>query len=381
MSMSQNTESGGGTNLDGVYILAEILRRGLPFERLPGQMLIVWDPREPSRRTAFVHSVPQSTRIASVSYLQEKRFRRSLMTRAGVPVPPGASFSFSSEKDPVRFASRIGYPVVVKELFGSNPSFATYDVRDDETLRAAVARTRSHLPTKDPDAPSYAQTINLSTAEEVDGELLKSPRSRFLIEKQVAGTSYRVYVVAERARHALVHVEGEWQTESSPDPTLTDLAERAVSGVSGIESATVDLVQTSDGVTYLTELCERLVLPHSTSAVRRTFEQVAGALIYSELHSAGFAPRSDEALSAPVIIDGGLPSDPRSLGPPSNVRAVAPLENKQGGGTLTLHIEPDCDPLELATWLDATATDRPIRRIYRPRDGTRSDGPARIPTP
>ncbi|MBF8223901.1 ATP-grasp domain-containing protein [Halomonas sp. 328] len=282
-------------NFDGFNVLLQAVLYGAKTKVMPGQLIYVESDSEKvqDNNTAFVHSVALSTRLSTVTFVLQKRFRRAIHQRKGVRVPKGATFSYFAEKDPVKYANRIGYPVVVKEVFGENPTFAVYDVKDRKQLAKAIKKVKAHLPTtSDAEPASYAQTINLSSAEvDEDGSRSKSEKARFLIEKQISGDQYRVYVVAGKAVASLQRNGGS-STEVEAPGMIKELAERAVITISGLRNGTVDIVHNRDDGPYVVELCERVVIPEDYKSNLDFCDKVFSEVFVREAQSAGVILRS-----------------------------------------------------------------------------------------
>lgn len=247
--------------VDGFFIFYTALLNGMDIQRMPGQLFLISNHRTPNAKTSFVHSVAQSTRLSTTTFVLQKRFRRVLFQQAKVSMPPAATFSFYSKKDPIKYANKIGYPVVVKEMFGENPAYGIYNVNNKVSLHAAIDGVRRHLPVSSERTPSsYAQTINLGSAEVLDENTrVKSNKSRFIIEKQLSGSAYRVYVIGGKACFVIKSSDESFTTVESPSSSLVDLAEAAINAVPGIINAAVDIIQTDNGKCYLVEFSERLL--------------------------------------------------------------------------------------------------------------------------
>lgn len=253
----------GNDGVDGFFVFYTALLNGMDIQRMPGQLFLVNNYKKPEAKTSFVHSVAQSSRLSTTTFVLQKRFRRVLFQQAKIPMPKAATFSFFSKKDPIKYANKIGYPVVVKEMFGENPSFSVYNINNKKDLFSGVEKVRRHLPVDSVRAPSsYAQTINLGSAESVDENTrVKSNRSRFIIEKQLVGDSFRVYVIGGKAHSVLKPLEGGFLKVLSPSKKIIDVAESSVNAIPGIVNAAVDVIEKSDGSVYLTEFSERLFPP------------------------------------------------------------------------------------------------------------------------
>ncbi|MFC7367420.1 hypothetical protein [Vreelandella zhaodongensis] len=279
-------------NFDGFNVLCQALLFGAKVKVMPGQLFLI-EGEDQKEKTAFVHSVALSTRLSTITFVLQKRFRRAIHQRKKVPVPVGATFSYFAKKDPIKYAKKIGYPVVVKEVFGENPAFAVYNVNNPEELVEAIAKVKAHLPTTAEHEPaSYAQTINLSSAEmDEDGTRTKSDKARFLIEKQLQGEHYRSYVV--NGKHVLtLQKESNVKYEVEPPEKVKHIAEQAVSVISGLANGTVDIVSDMSGGTYVVELSERFIIPDACQNRLSVCDKVFSNLLLSEVNMAGLKLRS-----------------------------------------------------------------------------------------
>lgn len=279
-------------NFDGFNILCQALLFGAKVKVMPGQLFLI-EGEAQQAKTAFVHSVALSTRLSTITFVLQKRFRRAIHQRKKVPVPVGATFSYFAKKDPVKYAKKIGYPVVVKEVFGENPAYAVYDVENSNQLIEAIARVKAHLPTTAEHEPaSYAQTINLSSAEmDGGGTRTKSDKARFLIEKQLHGTHYRSFVV--NGKHVLtLQKDSSTIYEVTPSEEIQQLAELAVNVISGLANGSVDIVSEANGEAYVVELSERFIVPDICQNRLAICDKIFSNLFLSEVKISGLKLRS-----------------------------------------------------------------------------------------
>ncbi|MGP9625793.1 hypothetical protein ACT3SA_07335 [Halomonas sp. AOP42-A1-22] len=297
-------------NFDGFNVLCQALLYGARVKVMPGQLFLI-EGEGQSKKTAFVHSVALSTRLSTITFVLQKRFRRAIHQRKKVPVPVGATFSYFAKRDPARYAKKIGYPVVVKEVFGENPAYAVYDVKNAKQLAKAITKVKAHLPTTAEQEPaSYAQTINLSSAEmDEDGTRTKSDKARFLIEKQLQGTQYRSFVV--NGKHALtLQKDNNAIYEVMPDEKIRHLAGQAVNVISGLANGTVDIVSEVDGGAYVVELSERIIVPDSCQDRLNVCDKVFSKVFLSEVNTAGVKLRSKKKSSIYNMVFYGITSSP-----------------------------------------------------------------------
>src|SRR5690625_1231069 len=142
MSLETPIQPGLGADLrDGYEVHAAALRRGMNVVLYPRQVLVASD--QSGEELAFVHGVPETSSLGPVTYAQDKRMRRALLERAGLPVPRGTTFSVGrGVAGAKKFAERIGYPVVVKPAIGDNAIETFADLQTEEQFDAAIDRLR-----------------------------------------------------------------------------------------------------------------------------------------------------------------------------------------------------------------------------------------------
>ena len=285
-------------NFDGFNVLCQALLYGAKVKIMPGQLFLIEGEGGGDKKTAFVHSVALSTRLSTITFVLQKRFRRAIHQRKKVPVPIGATFSYFAKKDPVKYAKKIGYPVVVKEVFGENPAYAVYDIENSKQLTEAIAKVKAHLPTTAEHEPaSYAQTINLSSAEMDEGGIRsKSDKARFLIEKQLEGTHYRSFVI--NGQHVLtLQKDSNTIYEVLPSEEIQELAAQAVNVISGLANGTVDIVHSREGEVNVVELSERIIIPEACQNRLAVCDKVFSSLFLSEVRLANLKLRSKKERS------------------------------------------------------------------------------------
>jgi hypothetical protein len=208
--------------------------------------------------------------VVGVTHAQDKRLRRFLLNKEGLPTPPGITFSSRGSKDLARFISRHGYPVVLKEAIGENPSHKIDNILNDEDLTAAVAtlRVRSAdqlAPAQSLVTSAYAENIlNLDVDEE--GKRIVPSSARLLIEKRVSGRYIRCLVCDKRLLSAIELDEsdpGRTALRDDIHPDFETVALTAATVFPGLSVASVDFVvedptrSLETQAYYIVELCER----------------------------------------------------------------------------------------------------------------------------
>jgi hypothetical protein len=235
---------------DGYEIHRAALSYGMDVSLYPRQVLLA-GYRDSDVRLAFVHGIPQTSNLAAVTYAQDKRMRRELLARAGLPVPEGATFAIGRQRDGARrFARAIGYPVVVKPAVGENMREVFAGLWNERELDAAI----DYFRTPEADRPgftraAYSLTLLLEPDEE-DGRTVTPAGYQFLLERHVSGRPLRLLVIGDRVVSG-VYLPGDSATAQDGTggdvcdevhPTVAALAVRAARAVPGLAAAAVDLV-------------------------------------------------------------------------------------------------------------------------------------------
>ena len=291
---------------DGYEVHRAALARGLSITLLPRQVLELQTADGESKST-FVHGVPQGSKLSSVTYVQDLRMRRALLSRAGFKVPLGATFSVGrSSGSAHRYAQRIRYPVVVKPAVGDNTVEVVRDIRNRRSLQKAI----EYLHTPPSERPqntraSYALT-ELREPGEQDGKIIVPPGYRFLVEKQHRGQYLRLLVLNGELISALHCYGGPWNDD--PDrrpedilavlhPSIGKTAQEAAAAIQGIALAAIDVV-VPDYSRY-TEVTQVNIVEYSERPwlqVQHNSDPELAAALGDTILSAGFGT---DALSAP----------------------------------------------------------------------------------
>jgi hypothetical protein len=293
---------------DGYLVLCAVLARKLYALLLPRQVLLAGPAGREVGVLSFVHGVPSASSVAGVTHAQDKRLRRTLLNLAGLPTPPGITFSSRGSKNLRQFVSRTGYPVVLKAAIGENPSFKIDNIANEEQLMAAISRLR--IRSEDQISPARSLIISayaedmLNFEEDELGNRIAPPHARLLIEKRVSGRYLRCLVCGDCVLAAIeidktgpercVEVLGRLHED------FRNVARRAASVVPGLSVASVDLVvedlarEPGRQSYYIVELSERPRLDSYMEASPELGRVLADALLSYE------AERSSYILQDPV---------------------------------------------------------------------------------
>ena len=262
----------GPMAFDGWIVTAAALGFGLDLVVYPRQVVATAETETEAMRTrrlSFVHGVPSGSTLSAVTFAQDKRIRRALFETAGIPMPAGASFSYNSDRDIKRYVERIGFPVVVKEVVGENFMERFGGIADVGQLERVIRRLRERQGARlhsasNLERSAYAMT-GLREADEDDetGQRLAPVDTRFLVERDMGGDTYRFLVLGDAVVAVLGFPEGPpsvghdavaevvtLRDSASPrrskrgrlHPRYEDVARSAVAVLAGLELAAVDIV-------------------------------------------------------------------------------------------------------------------------------------------
>ena len=234
---------------DGVLALRALLRAGLDVEVYPRQVAYI--PAGEGAELSFVHGIPGTSGLGPVTYAQDKRMQRGLLERAGVPVPHSATFTMGRGiSGAKRFASRVGYPVLVKPAVGDNGIETFRDLVDPTGIDQALDYLRTPPAHRAGFSRASYGLTELREPGEENGRIVVPPGYMFMIEQQLAGTYLRILVSDGEVR-SVIQCEGvptDGSLTGGSDitdrvhPSLTALAVQAVRAIPGLGLAALDVV-------------------------------------------------------------------------------------------------------------------------------------------
>lgn len=233
--------------MDSMLIQAAALGAGRSTMLFPGQALLVGGAAEGEDRLALAHGVPQQTQLSMATFVQDKRIRRALLEQHSFPVPTGATFSIGRGRTAaVKYAGRIGYPVVVKPMVGDSTVEVFSGVQDADELREVLRYFKTAAPLREGyEAASYAFTA-IHTPKE--GSTQARDTYRLLVEEQVHGEYLRFLLVDGEIRSAvsLPHglrqpIEGE-EVLDEVHETVQEFITRAAQVFAGLKVMFIDVI-------------------------------------------------------------------------------------------------------------------------------------------
>lgn len=342
---------------DGYQVHRAALSHGLNILSLPRQVLLASEGSVVPSRLSFTHGVPEHSTVSAVTFAHDRRLRRSLLTRVGLPVPEGQSFSYrNSEKAAVWAEQTLKFPVVVKEVQGENPAESVAGISSKEglwealkTLRRRDAADRS--PGSNPRVSGYA-TTRFGFETDDDGNQLAPAKTRFLVEKQLKGPHVRVFACGDFGPVAVLldPETGVGQKDISEDihPSLHKAALTAVAAIPGLAVGSVDFIlddysQPVEGQSWaVIDVSERIRSETYETASAALGPRIGEYLVAYQASKADFdVPESRTSVDVSLRIEG--------LREPEKVASQFADTASEYGATATATVADDLEGLVDAT--------------------------------
>lgn len=129
------------------------------------------------RKHYFFRSRGDKVSNEAVILCQNKQKTKKMLEKNNVPVPKGKIFNINNKDKILDYALEIGFPVIIKPLFGSMGTGVFTNINSVEELEKIVDSVKS-----------------------------KYTYKRYLVEKHYFGNEYRVYVVGDKVAGAIHRV-------------------------------------------------------------------------------------------------------------------------------------------------------------------------------
>ncbi len=214
--------------------------------------------------------------VEAMRQLGDKVEARKLARRAKVPVVPGSDGVIENEKEALRLANEIGYPIIIKAVAGGGGRGMRV-VHNDISLHAALASARSEAEVAFGEGSVYME------------KFIVEPRH---VEVQVMADQ-EGNVVHFFERDCSIQRRHQKMIEESPCPILeerdrerlAEAATRLIKEANYVNAATVEFLLDKEGNFYFIEVNTRIQVEHPVT------EMVTGQdLIKWQLRIAGGEP-------------------------------------------------------------------------------------------
>lgn len=317
---------------DGYEALRAALRYGLDVSLYPRQVLMA--SVAGGDEVAYVHGIPDSSNLAAVTYAQDKHMRRELLARAGLPVPPGATFAIGTDvKRAKQFAQSIGYPVVVQPAVGDN-MIEVLPAANEKQLTRAI----DYLRTPETERPTFTRTAYALTLllepDEEDGRLVAPAKYRFMIERQVAGQRLRLLVVDGEAMCTVLMgtdpaAPPQRDVTDEVHPSLLSLAVTAANTIPGLAVVTLDLTVTDYGQpadaqdVHIVDFSERPLLATQAALSDDLAHRLGEEILLRRVCGSGVRPAPRDEVAVEFSVEG-------LTNPHSGVAAIVAAGNDYG---------------------------------------------------
>ncbi|CAM9286828.1 unnamed protein product [Ectocarpus sp. 12 AP-2014] len=240
--------------------------------------------------SGYVCGVSGRNLLPEVNFCQDIRAWRARLERAGIKVVKAASFSGRSIRDHIRYARKIGYPVVLKPVI-RNTLFEEYikDIKNDAELEFLFRQSRELKKQKASDLSASPYAMTRLSEDHIDehGRTFLPLSVRYMVEKQQEGQQLRLIMAFGNVVAALTKPAGakQWQQSTDIHESYHDVGRKVAKVLQGMDFLRIDLIvdnpaaTASDGnhvVIAVSEhlKCYKLITDHfdTTQAI---LEQVA----------------------------------------------------------------------------------------------------------
>jgi acetyl-CoA carboxylase biotin carboxylase subunit len=204
-----------------------------------------------SCKIAFIGPSPDAIRA-----MGDKIAAKRMMKKSGVPVIPGSEGGVSDEKEAVKIARQMGYPVIIKAA-GGGGGRGMRVAHTDVSLSGAFLTARAEAESAFANPEVYIE------------KFFAEPRH---VEIQVFGDKHG-QVVSLNERDCTIQRRNQKLIEESPSPVLppdvrrkmNDAAVKAAEAVKYSSAGTVEFLLDQDGKFYFMEMNTRLQVEHGVT--------------------------------------------------------------------------------------------------------------------
>lgn len=262
---------------------------------LPRQLAYYYDAQADQESSdapeGFVCGVSGRNLLPAVNFCQDIRAWRTHLERHGIKVVKAASFSGRSLRDHLRYAKKIGYPVVLKPVI-RNTLYEEFirDIKTEDELEFLFRKSRELKKNKASDlsASPYAMTRLSEDYVDEHGRPFLPLSVRYMLEKQLSGQHLRLIVAEGEVVAALYKDPKEklWKLADILHNSYRMLGKKIADTMQGMVFLRIDLIvddpsseatEHNYAVISLSEHLKLYKLYHEhPSLTQRLLEMVAG---------------------------------------------------------------------------------------------------------
>lgn len=202
---------------------------------------------ENAKPSGYVCGVSGRNLLPEVNFCQDIRAWRARLERAGVKVVKAASFSGRSIRDHIRYARKIGYPVVLKPVI-RNTLFEEYikDIKNDAELEFLFRQSRELKKQKASDLSASPYAMTRLSEDHIDehGRKFLPLSVRYMVEKQQEGEQLRLIVAFGKVVAVLTKPAGakQWQQSADIHESYEAVGRKVAKVLQGMDFLRVDLI-------------------------------------------------------------------------------------------------------------------------------------------
>jgi hypothetical protein len=232
---------------EGLLVHARLMPLSARTLLLPRQLAYYYPRKSGQKPLGFVSGVSGRNELSTVNFCQDIRGWRARLERHGIKVVKAASFSGRSQRDHLRFAEEIGYPVVLKPVIRNTLyEECSKDIASAEELAVKFKQSRLLRKNKASDltASPYAMTRLSEDHVDEQGNRFLPLGVRYMVEKQLEGRQLRLIMARGQVAAAFHRSSGEksWQTADSLHPSYVELGEKVAAVMQGMAFLRIDLI-------------------------------------------------------------------------------------------------------------------------------------------
>lgn len=197
--------------------------------------------------SGYVCGVSGRNLLPEVNFCQDIRAWRARLERAGVKVVKAASFSGRSIRDHVRYARKIGYPVVLKPVI-RNTLFEEYikDIKNDAELEFLFRQSRELKKQKASDLSASPYAMTRLSEDHIDehGRKFLPLSVRYMVEKQQEGQQLRLIMAFGNVVAVLTKPAGakQWQQSADLHESYHGVGRKVAKVLQGMDFLRIDLI-------------------------------------------------------------------------------------------------------------------------------------------